>query len=69
MKKQTIAEKVATEYNGKIINGAVFFTVGDDDFVYCDDGTIYAAAYGELLGYGKKAKTLKTIQKFVALRV
>ncbi len=67
MKKQTIAEKVATEYNGKVINGAAFFTVGDSDFVYTD-GTIYASVDGRLSPGCKKAKTLKTIQKFVALR-
>jgi len=62
-----LAEKIATEYNGTLSNGDVKFTCGDSDFVFTDN-TIYAAVEGRLSAGGKKARTLKTVQKFVAMR-
>lgn len=67
MTSTNLAEKIANEFNGSLINGDAHFNLGDSQFAFTD-GTIYQSFDGKLCQGYKKVKTLKAVQKFVSLR-
>lgn len=62
-----LIEKIKNHFNGVTGHDFVKFTVNDTDFVFTD-GAIYQSVDGSLCGGCKKAKTLKSVIKFVEAR-
>ncbi len=67
MPSTNLAEKIVTEFNGRLINGDAHFYLGDSQFAFTD-GTIYQSIDGKLSQGYQKVKTLKAVKKFVELR-
>lgn len=65
-----LIETLITNYNAEcVVENVVRFTIGDDDYVYFGDtSTLYGEVDGELLPGASTVKTVKSLEKFIALR-
>jgi hypothetical protein len=61
---QTTIEKVLAKYSGENANGVVLFTCKGHEFAFTGEIT-YARDGKELLGRGRKGKSLKSVDAFV----
>ena len=68
MASNNLAEKIANEFDGSVINGDAHFNVDGSQFVFTDV-TIYQSFDSELGRGCKKVRTLNAVKKFVSLRV
>lgn len=67
---KALIETLITEHNAKqTLETVLKFTINGDDYVYfTDEQTLYGSVDGDLLPGSSKVKTVKVLQKFIALR-
>lgn len=58
-------QQVANHFNGKIVKNEVSFTFGSDDFHFTGD-RVYSVVDGQIVGLGVKAKSLLSVENYVA---
>lgn len=57
-----------SHFGGKILNGGLVFSFGEDEFHLTNEGRIYQMVDGSLYGSGQKVKSLIFVENFVAER-